>query len=227
MFQVLVESRAPRTTRGSWTALSTLGHAALIAAAVALTARQKDLTPEAPDVEVIRYAPVAPTSPAPRATIPLDVAIPLALQRPSISIPNALAPNTINLGDVFNRVTDDLRRATSGLPIGAHEPSLASGDVHTAADVDRIVAPLTGNASPAYPRQLAAAGIEGDVTVRFVVDTAGRVEFSSIEIVQASHALFGDAVRAWLKQTRYSPALLSGRPVRQLVQQRVGFSLER
>jgi len=65
------------------------------------------------------------------------------------------------------------------------------------------------------------------VLVRFVVDTAGRVEVPSIAILSASHALFGETVKQWLKQTRYSPAMANGTTVRQLVQQRVGFALTR
>ena len=80
--------------------------------------------------------------------------------------------------------------------------------------------------APTVP-STATSAVEGEVLARFVVDTAGGVEAKSIEILQASHGLFGDAVTEWLRQTRYAPALVSGRPVRQLVQQSIGFTLRR
>lgn len=63
--------------------------------------------------------------------------------------------------------------------------------------------------------------------MRFVVDSAGHIETPTIEIAQARHALFGASVRQWLPRTRYSPALVNGRAVRQLVQQRIEFTLTR
>lgn len=118
--------------------------------------------------------------------------------------------------------------ATSiGSPIGTRTGGTVPGQLHTAATVDRIVAPLPGNSAPAYPSRLSNAGVEGEVFARFVVDTTGRIEAPTIEIQQASHALFGEAVRRWLTHNRYSPALAGGRPVRQLVQQRIEFTLTR
>lgn len=228
MFQVLVESGAPRTARGSWTALSAIGHAALVAGAVALTMRPPESTRQEILPEIVHYAA---TPPAPRETrsapTSLEFAVPMAVDRLSFTIPMVIPPATTTLSDRFTRVTDELRHVTGGSSTGDRPGALASGDVHTAAQVDRIVQPFDGNPSPAYPRRLASAGITGDVLVRFVVDTTGRVEAASIEIVGASHSLFGEAVKAWLRQTRYSPALSGNRAVRQLVQQRVGFNLER
>jgi hypothetical protein len=53
------------------------------------------------------------------------------------------------------------------------------------------------------------------------------VDPASIIIVRATHALFGDAVRRWLPQSRYRPAEAGGRVVAQLVQQPFGFSIRR
>lgn len=101
-----------------------------------------------------------------------------------------------------------------------------SGDsVFGAASVDRVVAPASGNGQPEYPAMLRQAAAEGEVHVRFVVDTVGRVEPTSIEIVRATHPLFGAAVQRWLSRNRYLPAEVSGRPVRQVVEQRIEFTL--
>ena len=74
---------------------------------------------------------------------------------------------------------------------------------------------------------LRSASIEGEVLVRFVVDNQGRVEAASIRILETTHSAFADAVRRWLLRSRYAPAEVAGRPVRQLVEQRVSFALLR
>jgi hypothetical protein len=63
------------------------------------------------------------------------------------------------------------------------------------------------------------------VLVQFVVDTNGRVELQSLEILRATHEMFAESVRRWLNGTRYSPAEIRGQHVRQLVQQQIGFTL--
>jgi protein TonB len=225
MLQVLVESRAARERSASWAGMSIVAHSALIGVALYLTARMAPAAaPNEPNETIVYSAP----SPA-RATTPATVTgmAPIAVTRPTFSLPSIPLPSfDLPIGEVFSRVIADLNSAsrTTGSPVGTSAPT---GGIHTAATVDRIVAPLPGNTSPAYPPRLSSAGVEGEVLARFVVDTAGRVETKSIEIVQTSHALFGDAVTRWLRENRYSPALVDGRPVRQLVQQRIGFTLTR
>lgn len=228
MLQVLVESRATRPRRASWTAFSFLAHSTAIVGAISLTTRA------APDarldpVQGIVY--VAP-QPAPQAALPAapdNAAASIIIPRTDFTFPTIIPPSIdAPAPDFLSRVIEDLSRSTVGTIIGGNPGvTAAPGGVHTAETVDRVVAPLPGNPSPLYPSRLSGAGVEGDVSVRFVVDTTGRVEASSVEIVQASHALFGEAVKQWLKQTRYAPATVNGRRVRQLVGQRVGFTLTR
>jgi TonB family protein len=107
-----------------------------------------------------------------------------------------------------------------GAPRGA---SMAG--IYQYAYVDRPATARRGNDQPRYPAPLRAALVEGEVLVKFVVDTLGRVEPGSVEIVRAAHPLFGEAVADWLPRNRYNPARVDGRPVRQLVEQRIAFSL--
>jgi TonB family protein len=111
-----------------------------------------------------------------------------------------------------------------GLPTTLSTATPITG-IHTTDQVDRTVIPHADNSSPVYPRQLRLASVEGEVLVRFVVDTLGRVEAGSIAILSTTHPLFGDAVRDWLGRTRYEPAQVGGQPVRQLVQQQIGFTI--
>jgi len=112
----------------------------------------------------------------------------------------------------------------SPIRIGGTPVSPLNG-IFTENTVERTVLAYAGNPRPVFPTQLRSAGVSGTVTVRFIVDTAGVVESGSVQVLDATHPLFADAVRAWIPRTRYFAAQVAGRPVRQLVQQRVEFQL--
>jgi TonB family protein len=227
MLQVLVESRAVRERRASWAGVSLVLHSVLIGLAIYFTTTIERAAP-IERVEQIIYTAPAP-APAPVTATSVAASVPIAVSRLSFTLPPQIVPSVeLPASDVFSRVLTELSTSTIGSTIGAPIGTTApAGGVYTAATVDRIVAPLPGNSSPAYPPRLSNAGVEGEVLARFVVDSTGSVEAASIEIMQTSHALFGDAVKQWLRRNRYSPALVGGRPVRQLVQQRIGFTLAR
>jgi TonB family protein len=163
--------------------------------------------------------PPDPTPSDPGAVAPLGApaipSLPIALPKvPRFDVTQPYAPN-IGPADVFTRPS---------APIAIRNP-VSSGGVHTPGSVERVASPPSGYGSPAYPPSLRGAGVEGSVVVTFVVDTAGRAEPTSITVVSTTHPLFAEAVRQWLTRTRYTPAEIDGRPVRQLVQQEVGFTL--
>lgn len=227
MMHVLLESapaRAPRRA-AAWTAISFITHASLLTAGVILTAGVAvdvpTIIPEAarpvyrapvPETPVQR-TPVLPGAPVVRPTFELPdlPTLPLDHFRPTFNATEI--PEARPGGSIF------------GSPITS--PSLPVGEIALPDQVDRVVVPRANNPRPIYPNALRNAVVEGDVLTRFVVDTTGRVERNSIEILQASHSLFADAVREWLPRTRYEPATIAGRAVRQLVEQRVGFTLKR
>lgn len=228
MLQVLVESRAARPRRASWTGASVLAHSVVIALAVWMTTQvAPDADRSGPVQDIIYVAPQPASQPA-ASPQPAGTSGTTPIPSPVITIPNISMPTIPVPQTDVGRLIEELTRGTVGSITGTNPGvPVAPGGVHTAETVDRVVAPLRTNPSPAYPARLSGAGVEGDVTVSFVVDSTGRVEAATVEILQASHALFGDAVRQWLTQTRYTPALANGRPVRQLVRQRVGFTITR
>ena len=94
--------------------------------------------------------------------------------------------------------------------------------------VDTPAAPLPGNPPPQYPAALRATGVEGQVVARFVVDTLGRVEPSSVELPAGdSDPRFATAVRDVLPRLRFRPAAVGGHRVRQRVQQPFTFAIVR
>jgi TonB family protein len=82
--------------------------------------------------------------------------------------------------------------------------------------VDSVATPIAGSIRTVYPDSLFRAQVGGNATVRFIVDTAGLVEMPTLE-VNATHQLFAQAARAALSEARFSPAVLEGRRVRQVV----------
>ena len=95
----------------------------------------------------------------------------------------------------------------------------------TADQVDIAARPDSGAIRPAYPDSLFRESVTGQVLVEFVVDTSGAVVLESISSISSTHVQFTDAVRRALREARFSPARISGRAVRQLVQLPVRFEI--
>lgn len=110
-------------------------------------------------------------------------------------------------------------------PPTAEDPD--AGHVYIASAVDKKAVRNPASGAPVYPPFLEATGIEGYVTVQFVVDTVGRVDSVSFRVVEVTHPAFAEAVRAALSSLLFSPAEIDGRPVRQLVRQTFRFVLQR
>jgi TonB family protein len=68
-------------------------------------------------------------------------------------------------------------------------------------------------------------GTEGSVRAIYVVDTTGRVDTSTIDVVSSDDARFTESVRAALAAMRFRPAKRAGKPVRQLVEQKFHFRI--
>jgi TonB family protein len=115
---------------------------------------------------------------------------------------------------------------SSALGLVPFGPPARLGDsVFTMLQVDRMVERYEGTVAPAYPPRLSALGKEGRVDATFVVDAAGLVEMSSVEVLASDDPEFSESVRAALAEMRFRPATRAGQPVRQLVAQRFNFRI--
>ena len=228
MFHQLLESNAVQKPRVGGSLVSTLAHAALVAAAVALTTQPDHPRPVVPD-RIFRYTPVVPTPVVPSTTVHGS----RASANPQVS--DAPAPSPSTMPRVFDIVVGipsiDLTRpvtdasdfsstrgpggsATNGIGTGSGP---GDGSAWLAEQVDKPVMMLPGIAALAYPPLLRSAGVSGGVLMEFVVDTLGRVEPGSQRVVQADHQLFAASVRDVMPRLRFMPAEARGRKVRQLV----------
>ncbi len=76
-----------------------------------------------------------------------------------------------------------------------------------------------------YPRMMQQAGVEGMVVLQGVVDTAGRIEPNSIEVVSSTNRAFEGPAKNLLRRSLFRPGRVRGQPVRVLIQLPIQFTL--
>src|SRR5262249_28388772 len=125
-------------------------------------------------------------------------------------------------GRPFGRLHEGHRSSVQGeKPFGPS--SFLSASVFTLLEVDEMVERVEGSAAPIYPEDLAARGTEGRVHTTYVVDATGRVDTTTIQVLQSDNPRFTESVRTALGEMRFRPAKKGGKAVRQLVEQRFNF----
>lgn len=92
-------------------------------------------------------------------------------------------------------------------------------------DVDSGAVRDPSSAAPVYPKDMEERGIEGAVRVRFVVDSTGRIDLSTIKILDATNESFAREVRSALPDMRFRPAMIGTHAVRQLSEQGFAFKV--
>ena len=97
--------------------------------------------------------------------------------------------------------------------------------VYSVLQVDQMVERFESSAAPVYPPELMRRGVEGQVDATYVVDTTGRVDTSTFQVLASGDSLFTQSVRTALADTRFRPARRAGQAVRQLVAQRFRFKI--
>jgi TonB family protein len=89
---------------------------------------------------------------------------------------------------------------------------------------DRTPPKVVFRAPPVYPLGLRRQGMRGEVVVEFVIDPEGSVK--NPIVVRTLHPAFNEAALAAIRQWRFEPGRVAGRPVNTLMQQAISFSLE-
>lgn len=65
-----------------------------------------------------------------------------------------------------------------------------------------------------YPADLRNRGVGGMVELQFVVDAKGKVDPSSVEVVDATQTALGEAARKVVTKLDFNPAKVNGTPVK-------------
>jgi protein TonB len=121
--------------------------------------------------------------------------------------------------DVGGSAGADVREQTASAPV------MAADSVTSILAAEQSAMRVEGSAAPIYPPELIEQMLFGSVLTHFVIDTSGRVDISTVEIISSAHPLFVQSVRDAMPGMRFYPASVGGRKVRQLVEQRFEFRL--
>ncbi len=119
------------------------------------------------------------------------------------------------------------RAVACGSPAPTHAGSSGGASDTSCArrPVERQASQRSGSPHPWYPRTLQRAGIEGEVNMQFVIDTTGRADPRTIQLLASTDFRFVLAVRRSLPEMLFEPAEVDGRKVRELVQQPFEFTM--
>jgi protein TonB len=227
MFDVLMGSSGRRERKPGRALVSAALHIVVVASVARATAsslpapfsepRIVDLTLDVPAAPAPVRAPVAaPSGIAAAPVLPAPVVAP-------VDVPAGIPPLTLpGRWDRRTIVPGYVPTGAPGAPvgIGAFNPD----SILAESAVDEPATVLLQR-PPRYPPSLQSAGLEGRVTVRFVIDAGGRVEPGSIRITSAGHPGFEGSARETIRNTLFSPARVRGRAVRQWAQQAVVFRI--
>jgi protein TonB len=104
-------------------------------------------------------------------------------------------------------------------------PVLSSDSVYSILTVEESAVRVEGSAAPVYPAELIAAGVEGVVVARYVIDTTGRADPTTLEVQPGAQPAFAQSVRDALPGMRFTAATVRGQKVRQVVEQSFQFRI--
>lgn len=226
MFDVLMGSSGRRERKPGRAVVSAALHIVIVASVARATAgslpgafsepRIFDLIMDVPAAPApVRMAAAAGTiGAAPVLPAPVVVLVDVPAGIPPVTLLDRWDPRTIAPGYVPT--------GTPGVPVGIGVFNPDSILAESAVDEPATV---LLQRPPRYPPSLQSAGLEGRVTVRFVIDAEGRVEPGSIRIESAGHPGFEGSARETIRNTVFSPARVRGRAVRQWAQQAVVFRI--
>lgn len=103
----------------------------------------------------------------------------------------------------------------------AHGPA-AMPEVFAINEVDTRPVALAQK-PPVYPWELRRSRVEGEAVMTFTIDAEGRV--GEIRVESATHESFGQASAEAIRQWRYKPAEMNGKPVACMVRMTLPFNL--
>lgn len=163
----------------------------------------------------------------------------IGVQRPGLE--SAPAPVDRRL---FGSVTPPWRDGVSGAGgsgLGAHdgaiftprpsdaetiEPGIGDNAMSTV-EVDSIAIFDATSAAPEYPHAMVLRRVEGAAILRFVIDTTGLIDMSTVRVMSATHSAFARAVIDAMPKMKFRPASMAGHPVRLLVEQMFSFKIQK
>jgi TonB family protein len=242
MLGQLIESRPRRDGRGREVLVSVAVHAVIVAGLVAGAAGRGDGGALAGQPEQLTYVHTSDPAPGERGGAMREAAsedvvveehrLPAGdtdVDLPVVEIESVLPGIPLEITGDPGRVLEKRIAGIGGSDWSGGEAAGGSSTERGLFSVDQVEQPpvVVRAARPIYPPLMQSRGVEGSITVRFVIDQRGSVTASSIRVVDGDEPLFIDAVRRALAGARFRPARIGGRAVSVLVEQSFGFRIDR
>ncbi len=236
MFNQLIESKAQKQKMAGGTVFSVVLHTFLIAAAVYATARAgvKDEKSKSEKIQFVEMKKEPPKEPPKEAPPPKEVIVkpppPKGFQvlrapvKIDIKIPEIdLSKSITNESDFSGK---GVKGGTGNGVVGGTGP-VTSNQTYFEFQVEKPAEMIQDGTKPKYPSVLESSGIAGEVQAQFVVKSDGRADMDSFKVLKSTNELFTQAIKNYLPRSRFSPAMIGGKPVNQLVQQSFQFAVPR
>ncbi len=233
MFNQLLESKAKKQKMAGGTMFSVVLHTVLIGAAVYATARAgvKDEKSKAEKIQFVEMKKEPPKVPD-KAPPPKEVVV---KPPPPKGFQVLRAPVRIDIKipeiDLTKAITNESDFSGKGVKGGTGSGVVGgvatTNQTYFEFQVEKPAEMLAESPKPKYPSVLESSGIAGEVQAQFVVSSSGKADLDSFKVLKSSNELFTQAVKNVLPRMRFSPAMIGGKPVNQLVQQSFQFAVPR
>jgi periplasmic protein TonB len=234
MFNQLLESKPKKEKMAGGTIFSIVLHTVLIAGAVFATAAagvkdEKSKAEKIQFVEMKKEPVVKKDEPPPPKEVIVKPPPPKGFQvlrapvRIDIKIPEIdLSKSITNESDFSGK---GVKGGTGSGVVGGTGP--VTNQTYFEFQVEKPAEMLAESPKPKYPSVLESSGIAGEVQAQFVVSSAGKADMDTFKVLKSTNELFTQAVKNVLPRMRFSPAMIGGKPVNQLVQQSFQFAVPR
>jgi protein TonB len=233
MFNQLLESKAQKQKMAGGTVFSIVLHTFLIAGAVYATARAgvKDEKAKAEKIQFVEMKKEPPKEP-PKEVPPKEVVV---KPPPPKGFQVLRAPVKIDIKipeiDLSKAITNESDFSGKGVKGGTGNGVVGgianTNQTYFEFQVEKPAEALPDNPKPKYPSVLESSGIPGEVQAQFVVRSDGKADMESFKVLKSTNELFTQAIKNVLPRMRFSPAMIGGKPVNQLVQQAFQFAVPR
>ncbi|HMI49396.1 MAG TPA: energy transducer TonB [Gemmatimonadaceae bacterium] len=233
MFNQLLESKAKKQKMAGGTVFSVVFHTVLIAAAVYATARagvkdEKSKAEKIQFVEMKKEPPKVPDKPPPPKEVVVKPPPPKGFQVLRAPVKIDIKIPEIDLTKAITNESDFSGKGVKGGTGSGVVGGIANtNQTYFEFQVEKPAEMLSESPKPKYPSVLESSGIAGEVQAQFVVRSDGKADMDSFKVLKSTNELFTQAVKNVLPRMRFSPAMIGGKPVNQLVQQSFQFAVPR
>ena len=183
-------------------------------------AEEIELQPEPEPVAT----PALDLAPTPTPLTPVIVDVPMSVTPPRPVDVSRTVRRPVTTTTNHSSTTRTKPRPTASRN-AKRKSDVRSNGVYGEDEVDQPPTPVS-NPAPPYPRRLLRRGKQGEVTVRMLVDAAGKVKKLEIVSVKGSPAFRG-AVEKTVKSWRFRPGKHRGRKVSVWARKTIHFKVKK